>query len=54
MRDHAKNKDELAETRRESQSLLQQMDTAASATKLVHSSQVLLGVNAVPLLGFVN
>ena len=38
MRDHAKNKYELAEIRRESQSLLQQMDTAASATKLVYFS----------------
>ena len=32
------NKYEVAEIRRESQYLLQQMDTAASATKLVHFS----------------
>ena len=48
MRDHAKNKYECAEIRRESQYLLQHMDTAASATKLVLFSQVHL-VSAVPL-----
>ena len=52
MRDHAKMKYELAEIRRESQSQLQQMDTAASATTLVHFSGSLgeCGVS----FGFVN
>ena len=48
MKDHAKNKYVLAENRRESQYLLQQVDTAASATTLARFSQVHL-VGTVPL-----